>query len=251
MKCIMNIFRTMKWYATSEEEAKLYYQLADAILECRMIGNFGRPLLTVYQAMKRWHGRVAMRRSKLNGASVKFCCWCEALSLSASLFRFMEQLSGDLGLLQKIVFHSWSRRKLSWCFAFFKSIAIILALLGEIMTSRVNMQALKRCKQARCKAKRCCNIPTLKAALRTSFALIFRCCCDLYVYLKWIPGYEPYPPLTFLCGFISGLIGVGLVWLDVRYRAEYMPLCSCIESCEDESGSSKVSQISLNAIPEE
>lgn len=223
LKCFLNVFRLLGHCSTSTENQEKFLHVTDVILETRMLGNFGKPVLTFYQGLQKyknhWKSCSACTDSKW-GTNL-----CAILCFSSSLFRTLEQFFGDLGFLQKVVVHQWSRKKLSFLFAFFKSFSISLALLTEI----INYLALKK-KMSRkkfCANGDCHHLGIVARALQVSRALMIRCLCDMYVYYKWIPSYTPNCVLSYLCGFTSGLIGVWLVWKDHRYPAGYIPQCPC------------------------
>ena len=48
-----------------------------------------------------------------------------------------------------------------------------------------------------------------------SHLFLLRNVCDMIVYFQWIESYRPYKTLEYICGIISGGLGVYLVWADV------------------------------------
>ncbi|KAG5489798.1 hypothetical protein GH5_00681 [Leishmania sp. Ghana 2012 LV757] len=205
LKAMLNIARLCMIYSRDAQDKRRYFQLADSIIECRMLCNFGRPAMTLKQGLK----VLAMKDQ------MEFWQWA---FLWLSLFlRVPEQLSGDLNYLQKVVFHNWSRETLSFFYRFFKSLSLTCCLMVEVTRRSALQRALH---DATTPQKRLC------AALdmRVSSALMVRTLCDMYVYFKWIPGYRPVKTLEFSCGFVSGVIGIWLVWKDTRYALSPRPV---------------------------
>lgn len=211
LKSVLGVFRLLMIYSKSKEDRQKYFSIVDSIIETRMIGNFGKPALTLYQGVQKFYSSVP-------NASHRTCAIERRLVLASTLFRTLEQLSGDLGFLQKVVIASWSRERLSFCYRFFKSISLSLSLLAECMT--LTAVELKVRTALSCGTK--CHQIAREYRLK-SILLIVRTLCDLYVYFKWIPSYTPIPTIEFICGSISGLIGVWLVWKD--QRKPYGQLC--------------------------
>eukprot|EP00796_Vickermania_ingenoplastis_P006671 gene6671-4780_t len=218
LKSILGIFRLLMHYSKSKEDKEMYFHIVDSIIECRMLGNFGKPGITLYQGMKKFKSH--------NGPS---CSLCEKLVFLSSLFRTLEQLSGDLGFLQKVMIHQWSRQKLSFCYRFFKSFSLTIALAAEVLHHN-NLQYQMKCRGectagSQCRAGKCGA--SLQRDLLVSRSLIVRTLCDMYVYFKWLPFYTPNTTAEYICGSISGMIGVWLVWKDDRYPNGYTPPCQC------------------------
>lgn len=202
LKAVLNILRLQAHYSADPEDKKKFFNAADAVVECRMLCNFGRPLLTLRQGIRSFRSR----------SCYDFWPW---LFLTLSYFlRVPEQLSGDLNYLQKTICHQWSREKLSFCYRFFKSWSLTCCLLTELLE-----QPHIRSKLARATSDM--QARRVKRALRVSNALVVRTLCDMYVYFKWIPSYTPNKTLEFICGFVSGVIGIWLVWKDTRYVIDY------------------------------
>lgn len=215
LKSVLGVFRLLMLYRKDKASKEKYYKIVDTIIECRMLGNFGKPVMTLHQSLNKYN--------KCGGGLN------EKLILFSGLFRTLEQFSGDLGFLQKVVMHQWSREKLSFCYRFFKSFSLTLGLIAEL-SHHHHLSALVRvcgqCKQGQtCTEGRCRS--TLGRELLVSRALIVRTLCDIYVYYKWLPFYNPNTTLEYICGSISGLIGVWLVWKDDRYPHGFIPPCQC------------------------
>ncbi|AYU84020.1 hypothetical protein conserved [Leishmania donovani] len=205
LKSVLNIVRLCMIYSTDGRDRRKYFQLADSIIECRMLCNFGRPAMTLSQGLKMF----AMREE------MEFWHW---LFTCLSFFlRVPEQLSGDLNYLQKVVFHSWSREAFSFSYRFFKSLSLTCCVLMELTRRSALQRALRDASTPK---------QRLHAGLemRVSNALIVRSLCDMYVYFKWIPSYHPIKTVEFLCGFVSGIVGMWLVWRDTRYVVSPPPV---------------------------
>lgn len=198
LKSVLNISRLCMLYSADPADKKKFFKVADTIIECRMLCNFGRPSITFRQ------GLCALKKRE----SMEF--WHGIFTCLAIFLRIPEQMSGDLNYLQKVVFRSWSREKLSFFYRFFKSWSLTCCLLAEL----THRAALRRAV-----ADAVTPAEKVHAGLdvRVSNALIVRTLCDMYVYFKWIPSYEPVKLLEYTCGLMSGLIGVWLVWKDTRY----------------------------------
>lgn len=211
LKAVLNVSRLCMLYSSDPADKKSFFKVADTIVECRMLCNFGRPSITLRQGLC-----VLEKKDKM-----EFWHWLFAV-LSIFL-RVPEQLSGDLNYLQKVVFRRWSREKLSFCYRFFKSWSLTCCLLVE-MSRRAGLK----------RAVRDAVTPEERVhanlEMRVSNALIVRTLCDMYVYFKWIPGYTPVRVLEYLCGLASGLIGVWLVWKDTRYVLP--PLVKTEHTCQ-------------------
>lgn len=197
LKSVLGFFRLAMLYSSSAADKKRYAAIADAIIECRMLCNFGRPAMTFHQGMK----IVKLHRC------MEFWHWL--FSCLSFFFRVPEQLSGDLNYLQKVIFHQWSREKLSFYYRFFKSLSLTCCLCVELarrpsLTAALNTSVPDHLLHA-------------KLELKVSNALIIRTLCDMYVYYKWIPWWNPNRTMEYTCGSVSGLIGVWLVWKDTRY----------------------------------
>ncbi|KPA81803.1 hypothetical protein ABB37_04073 [Leptomonas pyrrhocoris] len=211
LKALLNVSRLCMLYSTNLGDKRKFFKLADTIVECRMLCNFGRPVMTFHQAMS-----VLGKRSYMEFWHCLFTCL-------AFFLRVPEQLSGDMNFLQKVVFRRWSREKLSFCYRFFKSWSLTCGLLAEL----TRRSALKRAVRSAVTPEE--NVHT-KLELQVSNALIIRTLCDMYVYFKWIPGYEPIKAVEYSCGLASGLIGVLLVWKDTRYVLP--PMAKDVQPCE-------------------
>ncbi|KAG5490797.1 hypothetical protein JKF63_00919 [Porcisia hertigi] len=198
LKAVLNFVRLCMVYSTDVKVKKRYFQLADGIIECRMLCNFGRSPITLRQGMRMFAMKDQME------------LWRWVFTWLSFFFRVPEQLSGDLNYLQKVVFHKWSRERFSFFYRFFKSLSLTCCLMMELTRRSALQQALR---DASTPPQR------LHAHLdmRVSNALIVRTLCDMYVYFKWIPCYHPVKTIEFLCGFLSGIIGIWLVWKDTRY----------------------------------
>lgn len=223
LKCFLNIFRLLEHFSASAEGKAKFLHVTDVILESRMLGNFGKPVLTFQQGLQKY------KSYKKYCSTCTSSDWranlCANTCFSSAFFRTLEQFFGDLGFLQKVVVHKWSRQKLSFLFAFFKSFSITLALISEIvkyLTLKKKMSCLHSCFKGNCH-----HLGITSRELQVSRALVIRSLCDMYVYYKWIPSYTPNRVLSYLCGFTSGAIGVWLVWKDHRYPAGYIPECPC------------------------
>ncbi|KAG5464478.1 hypothetical protein LSCM1_00668 [Leishmania martiniquensis] len=204
LKAALNIARLCMLYSRDAQDKKRYFQLADSIIECRMLCNFGRPALTLRQGLK-----VFAMKDRME-------FWHWAFAWLSLLLRILEQLSGDLNYLQKVVFHHWNRDTFSFFYRFFKSFSLTSCLMLELTRRSVLQRALRDASTP---------LQRLHAAveLRVSNALMVRTLCEMYVYFKWIPAYHPVKTLEFLCGFVSGVIGVWLVWKDTRYAWPLRP----------------------------
>lgn len=217
LKSILGVFRLLMLYSKDQETKRKYFKVVDTIIECRMLGNFGKPGITFYQGLNKF--------KRGTGKSLS-----ERLVFASSLFRTLEQLSGDLGFLQKVMIHSWSREKLSFCYRFFKSFSLTLALVAELIHHSHLVELVRCCGECSTDSKVCaagkCR-GTLGREVVVSRSLIVRTLCDMYVYFKWLPFYTPNTTLEYICGSISGLIGVWLVWKDDRYPNGYIPPCQC------------------------
>lgn len=198
LKMLLGIVRLCMLYSRDPAGPKKYFDMADTIVECRMLCNFGRPLLTLCLGLK------ALRKKGTLGV------WYWLLNALSYLLRVPEQFSGDLGFMQKIVFSNWSRQKLSFFYRFFKSLSLTCCVAADLL-QRPSLQvkaALADTPDSREKAA---------LDLRVCDVLIARTLCDMYVYYKWIPGYTPNRTLEYLSGSFSGVCGMWLVWKDVRY----------------------------------
>ncbi|KPI87064.1 hypothetical protein ABL78_3876 [Leptomonas seymouri] len=211
LKTLLNISRLCMLYSTDPMDKKKYFKISDAIVECRMLCNFGRPAITFRKGME------VLKQQQY----MQFWHW---LFTCLSLFlRVPEQLSGDLNFLQKVVFRRWSREKLSFCYRFFKSWSLTCCLLVELTRRSALRKAVLKAASPEEKVH-------AKLEVKVSNALIVRTLCDMYVYFKWIPGYKPIKALEYSCGLTSGLIGVWLVWKDTRYVLP--PLTNVVPACE-------------------
>ncbi|KAL7695658.1 hypothetical protein NQL31_002502 [Lotmaria passim] len=211
LKAVLNVSRLCMLYSVNPAEKKKFFKLSDTVVECRMLCNFGRPSITFRQGV-----HALQKKSYMEFWHWLFTC------LSFFL-RVPEQLSGDLNFLQKVVFHKWSRQKLSFFYRFFKSWSLTCCLLAEL----TRRSALKAAIRDAVKPEEHIHA---RLDLKVSNALIVRTLCDMYVYFKWVPGYEPIKTLEYSCGLTSGLIGMWLVWKDTRYVLP--PLTKGIQRCE-------------------
>jgi hypothetical protein len=211
LKAVLNVARLCVLYSVDPAEKKKFFKIADAIVECRMLCNFGRPGMTLRQGLCAFQKKDYME------------FWHWLFTCLSFFLRVPEQLSGDLNYLQKIVFRTWSREKLSFFYRFFKSLSLTCCLLAELTRRSALETAILEAvsPEERIYAK---------LDLKVSNALIVRTLCDMYVYFKWIPGYDPIKTLEYLCGLTSGLIGVWLVWKDTRYVLP--PLTRVVQKCE-------------------
>lgn len=238
LKSILGVFRLLMLYSKKSKDKAKYFKIVDSIIECRMLCNFGKPGITLYQGIHKYNAHLKEEKAQelsssagnqcnsvcSTGPNTNHCTLCEKIFLGSSLFRTLEQLSGDLGFLQKVVMHQWSREKLSFCYRFFKSFSLTLALIGELIHhARLSQQF----RSHRCEDGECYHMGTVKRELLVSRSLIVRTLCDMYVYYKWLPFYTPNTTAEYICGSISGLIGVWLVWKDHRYPKGYIPPCPC------------------------
>lgn len=219
LKCFLNVFRLLSHFSTDLEERKNFYAVVDTILEARMIGNFGKPSLTFYQAVKKYTEYLNLRDEHSKGGLSSSLC--AQACLASALFRTLEQFFGDLGFLQKVVFYQWSRQTMSFYFAFFKSFSITCSLLVEAINYIRLRKTVTRMRLCRKGDKE--SLDVRDGELQVSRVLIIRCLCDMYVYYKWIPSYHPIPVAAYLCGFTSGLLGVWLVWKDQRHPQGHTP----------------------------
>lgn len=210
LKSILGIFRLAMLYSKNAMTKSVYTKIVDVIIECRMLTNFGRSGFTLYQLNN---------QMKKSNYIVKAQYIFTYLSY---FFRIFEQLSGDLGYMQKVVFRTWSRATLSFYYRFFKSLSLTCALLVELCRSPMVEHRLREATtpQEMCIARR---------ELAVSRVLIVRNLCDMYVYYKWLPNYTPIRTIEYICGMISGMIGVWLVWSDVA---------PCVQQKESESAKS-------------
>ncbi|KAK7202262.1 hypothetical protein NESM_000297200 [Novymonas esmeraldas] len=204
LKTVLNIARLCTIYTNDAQDKKRYFQLADTIIECRMLCNFGRSGITLRQGL-----RVLAMKDRME-------FWRWVFTWLSFLLRVPEQLSGDLNYLQKVVFHSWSRETFSFFYRFFKSLSLTCCLMVEITRRAALRRAVRDAVTP---------LQRLHASLdlRVSNALTVRTLCDMYVYYKWIPAYQPIKTLEFSCGLVSGIIGVWLVWKDTRYVLPPLP----------------------------
>lgn len=205
LKSVLSIVRLCMIYSTEAQDRKRYFRLADSIIECRMLCNFGRPAMTVSQGLKMFAMRDEME------------FWHWLFTCLSFFWRVPEQLSGDLSYLQKVVFHSWSREAFSFSYRFFKSLSLTCCVMMELTRRSTLQRALRDAATPK---------QRLHASLdmRVSNALIVRSLCDMYVYFKWIPSYHTNKTVELLCGFVSGIIGMWLVWKDTRYILSPLPV---------------------------
>ncbi|GET93734.1 hypothetical protein, conserved [Leishmania tarentolae] len=198
LKSVLNIVRLCMIYSTDAQDKKRYFHLADVIIECRMLCNFGRPAMTLKQGLKMFAMRDEMT------------FWHWLFTCLSFFLRVPEQLSGDLNYLQKVVFHSWCRETFSFSYRFFKSWSLTCCLMMELTRRSALQRALRNAATPQQRAHASLEI-------KVSNALMVRSLCDMYVYFKWIPSYHPIKTIEYVCSFVSGIIGVWLVWRDTRY----------------------------------
>lgn len=198
LKSLLGVARLCMLYSDDPADKKKFFAVADSIIECRMLCNFGRPIMTLRQGLK------SLRlKDKL-----EFWHW---LFLVLSYFlRVPEQVSGDFNYLQKVVFHKWSRQRLSFCYRFFKSLSLTCCILSELCR-RADLHAGIAAANTVDERERA------HLDLTVSNVLMVRTLCDMYVYYKWIPSYKPNETLEYICGSLSGVLGAWLVWKDTRY----------------------------------
>ncbi|EPY31113.1 hypothetical protein STCU_03616 [Strigomonas culicis] len=201
LKSFLGIFRLCKLYSRKEEDVNRFAHIADSIVECRMLCNYGRPTMTLVQGFRMYKEKGNMAASAL---------W---LFQTLSLFlRVPEQISGDLGYMQKVVFSNWSRQTFSFFYRFFKSLSLTCCLAADIERHR-QLCAIRG-------ASHCAKeLALIRKELAHVRLMTLRTICDMYVYYKWIPRYTPIPTLEYICGMISGMIGVFMVWSDVVEKA--------------------------------
>ncbi|CCW70047.1 unnamed protein product [Phytomonas sp. Hart1] len=197
IKSVLGIIRLLGLYSKDTVLKQQYEQMADVMVECRMLCNFARMWITMRQLLQTYRLRCRM------GAIYNlFLCL-------SHLFRIPEQGFGDLSYLQKVVFHHWSRQRLSFFYRFFKSFSLSCCLIAEIAHHRSIQQQISETTNPEKRIR-------YKKDLNVCNAIAVRSLCDMYVYFKWIPGYTPIPTLEYIFGSISGMIGVWLVWKDIR-----------------------------------
>lgn len=207
LKSALGIFRLMMLYSHDQADKKKYAQVADVIIECRMLCNFGRPTLTAHQAYQNYWKKDRF----------EFFYWL--FTTLSYAFRVPEQISGDLNYLQKVVFHSWNREKFSFYYRFFKSINLTCAFIAEALRRRALMRDCTRAKTVEV-------LRRIRDEIRVADVVLLRTLCDMYVYYKWVPFYNPPKTIEYICGSVSGLLGVWLVWKDIWYVTEGPPACA-------------------------
>lgn len=204
LKSVLNIARLCMLYTDDADSKKKFFTLADTIIACRMLCNFGRPAITLRQGL-----RVFAMGDRLE-------MWHWVFSWLSFFLRVPEQLSGDLNYLQKVVFSNWSRETFSFFYRFFKSFSLTCCLMVEVTRRGALRRAVRNAVTPEQKLHADLDV-------RVSNALTVRTLCDMYVYFKWIPGYQPIKTLEYSCGLVSGIIGVWLVWKDTRYVLPALP----------------------------
>lgn len=205
LKTALNIARLCMLHSSDAQDKKKYFHIADRMVECRMLCNFGRPAMTLRQGLKMFAMKDRME------------FWHWVFTCLSFFFRVPEQLSGDLNYLQKVAFHNWSRELFSFFYRFFKSLSLSCSLMMELTHRSALQQALRDAATPQQRLHASLN-------MRVSNALIVRSLCDMYVYFKWIPSYHPVKTLEYLCGFVSGIVGMWLVWKDTRYVMSPVPV---------------------------
>ncbi|EPY21867.1 hypothetical protein AGDE_13692 [Angomonas deanei] len=182
-------------YSKDPAAQEKYANIADTIIECRMLCNFGRPSLTLRQ------GILCFRERKIR----EFYNWF--FSCLSIFLRIFEQLSGDCNYLQKVLFNNWSRELFSFYYRFFKSFSLTSSLIADCFR-RVQLVKNVQKKKSFHHEHDCYELHKVNL-------IIFRTLCDIYVYYKWIPWYKPYRTMEYIAGSVSGMLGVYLVWADV------------------------------------
>lgn len=169
----------------------------------------------------------------------------DALSKLTSLFTFLtyfsrtfEQVQGDIGFWNRFWFTNWNSRVQSRRYKFFKSIALTMSLVVEILkivdfkrrldeaaARNVDPPSVTATPVSRGSASfdHSLGITDLKLKLRKSIILLIRNIGDMIIYYQWIEWYKPNRVLCGLCGMFSGLVGVYLVWTDnAKLKKEVM-----------------------------
>jgi hypothetical protein len=119
LKTIVYFLRFAVLYTQDAKREAMLNTLVLNIIDCRML----------YNSAKFWGTFRTCINTVREDKSEAFIKICTILSF---FFRSLEQLSGDLGYLQKNVFtESWSRERCSWHYKFNKSISLMCCAIVE------------------------------------------------------------------------------------------------------------------------
>ncbi|CCW63246.1 unnamed protein product [Phytomonas sp. EM1] len=211
IKSVLGIIRLLGLYSKDAIWKQRYDKMSDVMVECRMLCNFGRMWITMRQFLQTYR-----LRGRMGAVYNLFLCL-------SHLFRIPEQGFGDLSYLQKVIFHHWSRQRLSFFYRFFKSLSLSCCFISEIAHRRSIRKKIAESTTSKERVR-------FEMDLSVCNAIAVRSLCDMYVYFKWIPGYTPIRTLEYIFGSISGMIGVWLVWKDIRSA------CPCLPQTERKLG---------------
>lgn len=222
LKSIVYPIRLATLYVGSEKGAILT-QLITNIVDCRMLTNQWKAISAYISAY-----RAAVSKEKMPLMQ-------RILVVFSFLFRSLEQLSGDLGYIRNHLIPQWSRPRISWHYKFWKTMSLTCCAILEMMKlidlkrkremARVVAQS-PVCTPAKQQKELefppppapCCeDADEVANAMRWSAVFLFRNICDMIVYFQWIESYRPNKHLEYICGFFSGLIGVYIVWKDIKW----------------------------------
>lgn len=223
LKSIVYPLRLWSYHSKDETNVKVLSQVVVNIIDARMLGNAWK-----------WIGAyLTGYRTALSSEAMP---WYQRILLSLSFFfRCLEQLAGDTGYIQKhIMTKQWSRPRISWHYKFWKTMSLTCAALLElikIVTLQMKRRHLRRfVAQSPLTASpsmqpvsfpppsSCLKLDDdeeMVSAQRWSMLFLFRNVCDMIVYYQWIESYRPNRSVEYICGFLSGSIGMWLVWRDI------------------------------------
>ena len=166
-------------------------------------------------------------------------------SVAALALRTLEQVASDCGYLARYVFQSWSVERLTLEYKRWKSLSLTCLLAVEVAFLAVFLQQqhLRRRRQRRqqqqqqtgkehreadevttASASAAAAVPykyrfqTIAAGVAispleaiNSAIVAVRCLCDMYIYYRWIPSWQPPDVWQFSAGMVSAVLGIWLV----------------------------------------
>ncbi|KAG8346922.1 hypothetical protein TRVL_02253 [Trypanosoma vivax] len=193
-KVTLGIVRLIALHARDETLRDIYTKFSLRIINCRMLANHFRYLISFDSAVKAFttEGAPTFHRVLLG---------------MCSLLRSFEQICGDFNYYQMTFMRHWSRKRLSFCYWFFKSLSLTCGLLDELLLLR--MEVASREWRSKTPEER-------TTYLKTSAISITRYLLDMLVYYQWVPCYNPYKTLQYLSAITSGSLAIYVASKEIQ-----------------------------------
>ncbi|KAH9578085.1 hypothetical protein LSM04_004429 [Trypanosoma melophagium] len=194
LKAMLGIVRLVSIHSSCEETRQNYAQFAYAIINCRMLANHFRYIMSFKSAvdvLKRREGPILP-------------CLCLG---GMHFFRSLEQVFGDLNYYQMIFMRHWNRTRISLGYWFFKSLSLTCGFVNELLRLKSTLSSPQWKKQTQ---------QERSMFLKAVIISLTRYICDMVVYYQWIPCYNPNKTLQYICGSLCGSLAVYAFWNETQ-----------------------------------